>query len=306
MPELVGYQGNEGQNGPGIPHSQKDQAPYFWVHAYRSYLVSLGYGLSSVQMLPACLGEFLDYCQKAPQSVESQDILAYRNHLQTRPNRRRAGGLSERYIHHHLYALRVFFDWQVENGQLAVHPMSGLRFAAPRSKPREVLTLSEVQALYHACESPRERAILSLCYGCGLRRSEAERLDIQDLDLANRWLIVRQGKGKQRRVVPMSERVGEDLKSYLTARSGQPWERALLLGRTGKRLSGSRINDCLKAILARTEIQKAITLHSLRHSIATHLLQSGMSVEYVRDFLGHKHLEATQVYTRVDDEMLRL
>ena len=77
-----------------------------------------------------------------------------------------------------------------------------------------------------------------------------------------------------------------------------------MTNRTHKRIRGSSYNSILKKLLERAGIQKEITLHCLRHSIATHLLESGLSVEYVRDFLGHKHLESTQIYTRVKNKQL--
>ena len=103
----------------------------------------------------------------------------------------------------------------------------------------------------------------------------------------------------------MNEKVSRDLKTYaLMERNPKGGERAFMTNRIGTRTSGNSYNNILKKILERSEIKKEITLHCLRHSIATHLLESGLSVEYVRDFLGHKHLESTQIYTRVKSKQL--
>jgi len=101
----------------------------------------------------------------------------------------------------------------------------------------------------------------------------------------------------------MSHRVRKDLLNYLEKGRGSSLELALILNRNGLRMSGESFNRTLKKLIERTDIQKVITLHSLRHSIATHLLESNLSIEKVRDFLGHKHLESTQIYTRIHEDI---
>jgi len=126
-------------------------------------------------------------------------------------------------------------------------------------------------------------------------------------------LYVREGKGAKRRVVPMSKQVQDDLKTYAYKErkalcpptGGKPGETAFLIGHTGMRMSGDRAGKILKELLEKAEINREITLHSLRHSIATHLLEAGLDVENVREFLGHSHLESTQIYTRISKQQLR-
>jgi integrase/recombinase XerD len=152
----------------------------------------------------------------------------------------------------------------------------------------------------------REKALLALFYGCGLRRSEAEKLNIDDVNFKNQLLYVRMGKGKRRRVVPMTEQVKRDLENYykneriiytkeLTADN----QKALMLNNHGNRMLGNGYWNKFKCLAQKAGLPKQISLHHLRHSIATHLLESGLSIEQVRDFLGHRHLESTQIYTRV-------
>ena len=276
------------------------------IQQFREHLTRLGYSKSSVQMLPACVGEFLHFQgYKPPGTVTPQDIMRYYAYLQERPNRRRKGGLSERFIAHHLYSLKLFFGWQLQQGEISGDPTSSLTFPKPHSRPLEVLTTAEVETLYAACGTLKERALLSLFYGCGLRRSEAENLDMGDVHFRSGLLYVREGKGGKRRVVPLSAKVGKDLQDYvLNERYSQPNESAFLCNCHGRRASGSSMNRLLKKVLKRTGIIKPISLHNLRHSVATHLLANGMAVEQVRDFLGHKHLESTQLYTRINPQQL--
>ena len=275
------------------------------IQDFRRHLESLGYSQSSVQALPRCVKDFLAFALKETAFIESQDIEAYHGHLEERPNQKRAGGLSEMYIHQHFYALKLFFAWQIETERLIANPISALDFPSPKVNPKEILTLEETKELYLESKDLKEKALLGLFYGCGLRRAEGEKLDLKDLHFRNNMLYVREGKGGRRRAVPMGEKVKNDLKSYaLKERRANRNETAFLINKIGKRMSGNSCNKLLKELLLRTQIKKEISLHSLRHSIATHLLELGLSLHYVRDFLGHKHLESTQIYARVNPEQL--
>ena len=214
-----------------------------------------------------------------------------------------------------MYALKLFFGWQLETGKITANPISVLEFKQPTTKPREILSIEEVKELYQVCETYKERAVLSMFYGCGLRRTEGEKLNLKDIHFRSNLLYVREGKGSKRRAVPLSEKVKEDLQNYLykerfiksgnhISLSRDHGETAFITSATGRRTNGNSYNKILKTILERATIKKGITLHCLRHSIATHLLESGLSIEYVRDFLGHKHLESTQIYTRIKSKQL--
>jgi len=117
----------------------------------------------------------------------------------------------------------------------------------------------------------------------------------QDLDLEMGLLYVRRGKGGRWRAVPMSERIRKELSEYLATRQNVG-HKGFLLSKKGRALSGSNANRRLKILLEKAGLPTDISLHSLRHSIASHLLQSGLSMEEVRRFLGHNHLETTQIY----------
>jgi integrase/recombinase XerD len=184
--------------------------------------------------------------------------------------------------------------------------MSTLSFEKPASGKREILTQQEIHLLYEACGNMKERATLHLFYGCGLRKSEGENLDIADLHFRSRMLYVRKGKGKKRRAVPMTETITEELKGYYhQERNGKPNERAFMVNERGTRMRGESHIKVIKRLTQRASIEKQITLHGLRHSIATHLLESGLSVEYVRDFLGHEHIDTTERYTHVRSEYFK-
>lgn len=278
-------------------HMKKETIP----EGFKKYLETLGYSESTCRMLPACLAEFMEFTgDKEACGITAADIANYHEHISTRPNKRKGGGLSAMMIHHHIYALRLYLNLQEQQGTVKENPISGLSFPKPEGAEREVLTVQEIKELYGIAETSREKAVLGIFYGCGLRRSEGEALNIKDVNLKTNVLYVREGKGKKRREVPVSRSAAADIRAYLqNERKAEGSETALITNSLGTRTRGNCYNKIIKSLADKAGIEKEITLHCLRHSIATHLLENGMSVEYVRDFLGHKHLDATQIYTRV-------
>ncbi|QMU65826.1 MAG: tyrosine-type recombinase/integrase [Flavobacteriaceae bacterium] len=192
-----------------------------------------------------------------------------------------------------------------------------MQFPYPKAREeRTVLDQEEIKQLYKASETAQERAILSLAYGCGLRVGELVNCNIEDIRLREKIIIIPKGKGNKRRVVPLSNGVVKDLADYyyneresLTkGRDYNPKESAFMLHSRGGRMQKGTYNKHLKILVERTENQeikdKEITIHNLRHSIATHLLEQGIPVEQVRLFLGHSQLETTQIYTHISRKQI--
>lgn len=279
--------------------------------SFTDWLYQVGYSEGTQNMLPACVREFLQQQRITDISyIEPDQVRAFYAWLQTRPLKKRSGALSEMMIQHHIYALKTFFTWLEITEQIDINPISGLAFKRPRQNARRPLSRVEIEQLFTTATRLKERALLHLFYSCGLRRSEGEALNIADVRYKEQLLYVRAGKGAKRRVVPMTTTVAKDLETYwLGERCGQTAkkvkdEEAFMLNRIGNRMSGTSHNDLFKTLAYRAGLSAEITLHHLRHSIATHLLQSGMSLEYVRDFLGHYFLETTQLYARPSAEQL--
>jgi integrase/recombinase XerD len=282
---------------------------------FASYLESTGYNESSQRQITKSVREFLARLPARVYQVKGikpQHIQKHYAYLNERPNERRAGGLASGVILGYMGALRLFFSYLQQTGELHENPMSKLSFQGSEYNPREILTEKEIKKLYKQCENLRDRAILALFYGCGLRRSEAENVDIRDIHFKSKLLYVREGKGKKRRVVPLSTTVAEDLRNYyLYERSSyikqydNKQESAFILNNWGRRMAGQLYLRRLNFLLGKTSIKKDICLHSLRHSIATHLLERGLDVEHIRDFLGHALFETTEKYTRVSGKLLK-
>jgi len=289
------------------------QSPSWYIDGFKNYLQQVGYSESTQYMLPALVKEFTEQQQITDVSyIEQQKVKSFCAYLQTRPLQKRSGALSEMMISHYMYALKTFFSWLEITEQIDYNPISGMKFKKPKQNAREPLTIEEINQLFTAAENLKQTALLHIFYSCGLRRSEGEDLNINDVHFKQQLLYVREGKGAKRRVVPVTERVIKDLEDYyLQERCSSKVkkvkdENAFMLNTRGNRMSGNSYNKMLQRIKENAALQKEISLHHLRHSIATHLLQSGMSMEYVRDFLGHSFLETTQLYAKPKAEQLCL
>lgn len=287
--------------------SYKKTAMQTELNKFKNHLKIIGYGKSTQTMISSYTADFTDYYpNKKAQETTREDIINYYEYLSTRPHKRKDGGLSGASLMHHIYSIRTFLNYLEQIGKIQENPISGLNFPKHKNKVREILTIEEIQALYKQAETYREKAILGIFYGCGLRRTEAQALNIKDISFREKLLYVRHGKGKKRRVIPINEKVKQDIENYIsyeryteTSTTQSRNKQALIINNTGQRMRGETYNKIVKKLIKKAGIQKEISLHNLRHTIATQLLNNGMSVEYVRDFLGHKHLEATQIYTRI-------
>lgn len=282
---------------------------------YRKYLKTKGYAPSTVRSGGNLIREFFAHLEKegiaSIHSVERSDIGAFMQKLTKRENQNDPGkGLAPGSLAKYWQVL-VNFDKYLQDtlqGRLCM-PLS--RSISLVRKETNILTEAEIHALYGACatDTPlglRDRAVLALYYGCGLRRKEGLCVDINDLHFAQNLIHVRAGKGRRERQVPMTRQVKNDLTLYLY--QGRPYllrkgreVAAFLLSERGYRPSGETIDLRLKKLQQCSQMPslqaKNVSLHLLRHSIASHLLQRGMNLKRIARFLGHEALNSTQHYT---------
>jgi integrase/recombinase XerD len=293
---------------------------------FYQYQKRLGYVPNSYQARFNYLNEFLSWLECKGNtditSVTAQEINQYYQYISDRPSKKDGGALSPKTTHSHMRILRDFFEMLLQEQQIKVNPTSILKFPYPKetSNERNVVTQEEIKQLYEVAETAQEKAILSLAYGCGLRATELQNCNIEDIKLREKILIVPKGKGNKRRVIPMSNGVVKDLSNYYynereALTQGRDYklnasnQNAFMLHSRGGRMMDDTYNKHLKILIERTENEtikeKQITIHCLRHSIATHLLEQGIAVEQVRIFLGHSQLETTQIYTHISKQQLK-
>ena len=166
-----------------------------------------------------------------------------------------------------------------------------------------VLSKEDVCLILSAQRNLKHRAMLSLIYSCGLRRGELLNLKLEDIDSKRGLVIIRMAKGKKDRVTPLSEKVLVMLREYLKAYKPKIW---LFEGQcAGERYDERSLASVLKQALEKCKINKPVTLHWLRHSYATHLLESGTDLRYIQELLGHRSSRKTEIYTHVSNKELQ-
>lgn len=164
-----------------------------------------------------------------------------------------------------------------------------------RALPK-VFSKEEVQRILNSTRNIKHKVLLWLIYSCGLRRSEVTNVCVRDLDRERSVLHIKEGKGQVDRIVPVSKKVWEKLDEYIG--SYQPGK-YLFEGQAGGRYSVESVYRVFKQALRRAGIRKEVGVHSLRHSYATHLHESGLDIRYIQELLGHKSSRTTEIYTHV-------
>lgn len=301
------------------------EAYRYAVASFKEWLETIGYSEQTSYYLPNHVQEFLHYCEsKGYAGLFQLDTQLMKEHyykLKGRTNKRFNGGLSNAYLNKHLQALGKFIEYLRQSGRLQL-PKLDIRGEEDESEVTDILTEAEIKQLYEVTYFPyeqkkhdkglvfhealqgRDRAMLTIFYGCGLRRNEAYHLDTQDIHFEKKMLHVRKGKGYRERLVPVTQNSIQHLQHWLY--DARPYfmnekNQAFFLTYSGKRLGGQQMLLRLNTLIDLTrnvELQnKDVHLHTLRHSIATHLLQRGMKLERIKEFLGHTSLESTQIYT---------
>ncbi|HEX5629988.1 MAG TPA: tyrosine recombinase XerC [Usitatibacteraceae bacterium] len=219
------------------------------------------------------------------------------------------GGLAPRSLARLLSAWRGFFDWLVRSGDLAANPCQGIRAPrAARTLP-EALSPDDASRLVALEDGSdlglRDRALFELAYSCGLRVSELTGLDVGSVDASSGEVRVT-GKGSKTRIVPVGGPALEALARWLPVRdrlaaAGEP---ALFVGRSGRRLAPREVQRRIKRRAALAGLGVDVHPHMLRHSFASHVLQSSGDLRAVQEMLGHASIASTQVYTHLDFQHL--
>ena len=293
----------------------KTTAYQIYEKSFENWLKTLNYAKGTVYFSPAYVREFFGYLEQNHivkiEQVKKSDIENYFKYLLTRKNERTGCGLSINYLHSHLGAIKRFAQYLRATRHKTL-PVS-IELPEPSAAGKQIFTKEEIRKLYESTYQIsrvdsnnllgfRDRAMLAVYYGCGLRRSEGAALNVEDILFEKSLIYVRKGKNYKERYVPMALNVKRDLQAYLM--QSRPFlltgeTRALFLGFRGAIMTGGSMNKRLLVLINRSGINKQAGLHTLRHSIATHLLQSGMKLEQVSTFLGHASLSTTQIYTHL-------
>lgn len=304
--------------------------------AFLKWLQILGYSRSTIETRRRNIHEFLLYLERCDviivEELTRDKVQRYVRYLKRRENKIFGSGLKNATVNIGISTVNKFFEFLRQSGK-AIHIPDQLKHLEQNVSPKNVLTLQEIDLLYEAsfqygqtedskshslqgalCK--RDRAMLGVYYGCGLRKSEGTALKVGDVQVERKLICVRQGKGNKQRYVPVT---GANLK-YITEylqfgreklliRSGsdtQPSD-SFFISTYGRACSDQALSSRFKKLVELTQNSplqsKKPSLHTLRHSIATHLLAGGMQIELIQQFLGHASLESTQIYTHIVNEL---
>jgi integrase/recombinase XerD len=286
------------------------------ITAFKQYLQTLGFAATTCYDYPLFIASFLKYLQQKNitqlAQLTTKHIYGYYFYAETKRSERTGQTFGTAHLNRIYGAMDKFLEFLHHTG--ATHTPAPLKHSIERirKKPLQVLTTTEVQELYNAIpltfadfgfalKEQRQAAVklmLNLCYGCGLRRGEALYLKVTDINFEQKIIHLKQGKNYKDRLIPMSKKVYEGLQDFIYNHHKTFTRRKNYLYPFG----GAALAEALQMLVQNSSQQiqnKKPTLHSLRHSIATHLLQNGMGIENIAKFLGHGTLESTKLYTHI-------
>jgi integrase/recombinase XerD len=259
---------------------------------YTNWMEVKRYSKSTIESYTNALLVFFSYYhQKNTDQITNQDVMDFNTHYVLKKN------LSATYQSQFINALKLFYQ-TVKNHKLEIEklirPMQGIKLP-------KVISEDEVAAIINACQNLKHKTMLSLIYSAGLRRGELLGLLKSDIDSKRMTITIRNAKGMKDRNVPLSPVILNMLRKYYTEFKPNKY---LFEGQFGGPYSARSLDKILKTAAHVAGVKKNITLHMLRHSYATHLLEAGTNLRYIQELLGHKSPKTTQIYTHVSNEQL--
>jgi integrase/recombinase XerD len=296
--------------------------------------VARGYSSSLRETLRYALEKLTLYLREAFgiehwREVETRHLDSFALYLRRDYKTKKLKNLKESTVNNILSRVRSFFEWQTKNGLLLINPAEDICPIRIEEKLPKVISEKEMERLIETPDTDksigiRDRAIMETLYATGIRHAELYRLNLYDIDLNQRRLTVWQGKNRRDRIVPLTENATHWLGEYLSkarselirkAYSKKAKQRgelpptptqALWLSYTGKRLSYSSIDQNISKYARLAEIKTIkVNVHSFRHCCASHLLAHGADIRHIQKLLGHRNLEATQIYLHLQVEDVR-
>jgi len=260
----------------------------------RDWMIHKRYSEATIKTYLDCAKSFLLFVHPKPlQAIDNSDMVNYVNEYILKNK------LSFSYQNQVVNAVKLFFR-EVEHSKFDVETLERPR---RQHKLPNVLSQEEVAAILKALKNIKHRAMLSLIYSCGLRRSELLNLKPTDVDSKRNLLIIRNAKGNKDRVAPLSDKIIELLRNYYKEYKPKKW---LFEGwHPAQKYAEESLAHVLKKALFLAHNTKPVSLHWLRHSFATHLLEAGTDLRYIQEILGHKNSKTTEIYTHVTDKSLQ-
>jgi integrase/recombinase XerD len=250
-----------------------------------------------------------------PREVTRAILESYKRYLYNQKSKKDSKPLKMSYIRNILTYLKMFFRWCTKQGMLNFNPMA--EFDLPKRDKtvvRSVLSPLQVEQVLGAIEIDRDaglrdRAVLETIYSTGMRRMEAGGLDLCDVDFDRGLVLIRLGKGKKDRLIPIGDRALAWIDKYLIELRPKwapfPENNALFLSRFGRRLDPSKVGKIARDAFVRADMKVKGSAHVFRHAMATAMLNAGADIRHIQEILGHENVQSTQIYTKVSVEKLK-
>ena len=246
--------------------------------------------------------------------ITKADLHDYAIYLSTRHQTKKGAPVSTGTLRQRLSCVRGFFGWMSASGRLINNPAAALELPRKENTLPRVLSEKDIARLIEMADVTtavglRDRALMETLYATGIRHAEAYKLNLYDVDLVGCTLIVREGKGKRDRVVPLTEPAARWIRRYIAqarvelSAGRNNSTQALWLAVGGRRLSYQMMAERIRDYANQAGLNA--TVHTFRHSCATHLLKHGASVRHIQQLLGHTGLETTEIYTHIEIEDLK-
>lgn len=303
-----------------VEKKEVNKQPRFlkYIEKFDSYLTSRAYSKRTNNGYIQCIKQFISFLQdhypriKELGRINKNVINDYCSYLSNRKTR--AGKpLSNSTLRQKLISLKTFFDFLAKQDYILKSPAEKLELPrVAKTLPRNVLTEKEVIEMLNAPDirtpsGMRDKALIEICYACGIRTSELLNLKISDIDLTEQTVTIVKGKGGKTRLAPLTQYATEYIKLYLEKGrkfllKGVPRDEGyLLLSNLGQPISRHSINKSIIQPLAKkANIEKHVTIYSFRHGIATHLVKKGVDIQFVAELLGHNSIRTTQKYCHLN------
>jgi integrase/recombinase XerD len=264
------------------------------IEKYILWLRSKRYSESTIKIYTEAIQVFLKYFNDKPVTeIANEDVILFNNNYILKNN------ISASYQNQIMSAIKLFFS-KIENTKM--NPDLVQRPKRPKLLPN-VLSKEEVKLILNAHNNIKHKTMLSLIYSCGLRRSELLNLKPKDIESKRNLIIIRQSKGRKDRIVPLSDKTIQMLRNYFKMFKPSVW---MFEGQNkGEQYNEKSLESVLKQALEKAGIKKPVSLHWLRHSYATHLLEAGTDLRYIQEILGHSSSKTTEIYTHVSTKSIQ-
>jgi integrase/recombinase XerD len=288
-----------------------------YMRAHFEWMLVSGYSEDTIRARRIALNRFIRWCDERglrdPRDITAPILERYQRHLFYY---RKSDGTPMTLASQLgcLAPIKLLFKWLTKEHHILYNPASELQLPrTPKHLPRVILSVQDVEAILHQADPAtvqglRDRALLETLYSTGLRRMELPALALYDVDLTRRIVVVREGKGRRDRVIPIGQRAAAWVDKYLTEARPQlltHHSEALFVTDYGEPVTPEYLAAKVKRYMQFAGIDKPGATHLFRHACATHMLEGGADTRFIQAMLGHADLATTQIYTHVSIDKLR-